>query len=458
MLNLRFLTTCNSIFNFSRRNITFYAPLSAHRWYPDPEFVKQFNGPVMYPTPETNKFYKMIYNSKLRPLERKLQNMWINFGPQHPAAHGVLRLILELDGEMVVRADPHIGFLHRATEKLMESKHYNQNLPYMDRLDYVSTISNETCFALAVETLLNIEAPPRAKAIRVLCGELCRIANHMLNVSGTVLDAGGITPFFWMCEEREKIYELFERLCGARVHCAYVRPGGVSQDLPIGFLDDVYELCMKLGERFDETEDVATGNRLYYARTAGIGVLTAHEAMSLGCTGPMLRCTGVKWDLRVAHPYDDYDMYDFDVPVGTFGDSYDRHLLRLEEMRQSLRIINQVLDTIPPGEIKTDDSKICLPSRVEMKTSMESLIHHFKLCTEGYPVPPGATYTAIECPKGELGLYMVADGTSKPYRIFIRPSSYTHLMSLSLLGKGLMLADIAVLIATVDVVFGDIDR
>jgi NADH dehydrogenase (ubiquinone) Fe-S protein 2 len=440
------------------RCFSLFPQLRGNRWYPDAEYMKQFNSPVMYPVPESQKYYKMIYNSKINPVERKIKNMWINFGPQHPAAHGVLRLLLELDGETVVRADPHIGFLHRATEKLMEYKHYNQNLPYMDRLDYVSTLSNEQCFALAVENLLNIEAPPRAKAIRVLCNELCRIANHLLNISGTILDAGGITPFFWMCEEREKIYELFERLCGARVHCAYIRPGGVSQDIPIGFLDDVHELCMKMGERCDETEDVATGNRLYYARTAGIGQCTAHDAINHGFTGPMLRCTGVKWDLRIAMPYDGYDLYEFDVPVGTFGDSYDRHLLRLEELRQSLRIINQVIDTMPEGEVKTDDSKICLPSRKEMKTSMESLIHHFKLCTEGYPVPPGATYTAVECPKGELGLYMVADGTSKPYRIHIRPCSYTHLLGLAHLCPKLMLADVAILIATIDVVFGDVDR
>lgn len=434
------------------------SPLLAAKWFPDAEYVKQFNGSVMYPTEATDKYYKIFYNSTVKPVERKLRNMWINFGPQHPAAHGVLRLILELDGEIVVRADPHIGFLHRATEKLMEYKHYNQSLPYMDRLDYVSTISNEIGFAIAVEKLLNIEVPPRAKAIRVLCNELCRIANHLLNVSGVILDCGGITPFFWMCEEREKIYELFERLCGARVHCAYVRPGGVSQDMPIGYMDDVHELCMKLEERLDETDDVATGNRLFYARTAGIGAVSAHDAISMGFTGAMLRCTGVKWDLRLSQPYDGYDLYDFDVVVGTFGDSYDRHLLRMEEMRQSLRIVNQVIDTMPEGEVKTDDSKICLPSRKEMKTSMESLIHHFKLCSEGYPVPPGATYTSIEAPKGELGLYMVADGTSKPYRVYIRPCAFTSLMGLSVIGPGLMLADITVMIASIDIVFGDIDR
>ncbi|XP_026500839.2 NADH-ubiquinone oxidoreductase 49 kDa subunit-like [Vanessa tameamea] len=432
--------------------------LNAKRWAPDVDFMKQFEGVAIYPTEEIEKYFKVIYSSIVRPVERKLQNMWINFGPQHPAAHGVLRLILELDGETVVRADPHIGYLHRATEKLMEHKHYTQNLPFVDRFDYVSTLANEQGFAIAVETLLNIEVPPRAKAIRVLCSELSRIANHLLNISGTILDAGGITPFFWMCEEREKIYELHERLCGARVHCAYVRPGGVSQDIPIGFLDDVHEFCMKLGERCDETEDIATENRLYYARTAGIGAVKAHEAIYHGFSGPMLRCTGVKWDLRIALPYDGYDLYDFDVPVGTMGDSYDRHLLRLIELRQSLRIINQVIDTMPAGEIRTDDSKISLPLRAEMKTSMEALIHHFKLCTEGYIVPPGATYTAVECPKGELGFYMVADGTSKPYRVGIRSCSYNHLAGLSFMGKGLMLADISILIATIDIVFGDIDR
>lgn len=440
------------------RYFTVNSPLYAHKWFPDKEYVQQFSGPAMWTTPAMEKYYKIVYHGKLPPVERKVTNMMINFGPQHPAAHGVLRLILELDGEYVVRADPHIGFLHRATEKLMENKHYNQSLPFMDRLDYVSALANEQGFALAVETLLNIDAPPRAKAIRVMCAELTRIANHLLNVSGTVLDAGGITPFFWMCEEREKLYEMFERLCGARVHCAYIRPGGVSQDIPIGYMDDIYEFCAKLGERLDETEDLVTGNRLYYARTAGIGVVSAHEAISLGFTGPMLRCTGVKWDIRINIPYDGYDLYDFDVPVGTFGDSYDRHLLRNEEMRQSLRILNQVINTMPEGEYKTDDSKYCLPSRAEMKTSMESLIHHFKLCTEGYAVPPGATYTCVEAPKGEFGLYMVADGTSRPYRAFVRPSSYTHLASLAVMAKRNMLADVTIMIASIDVVFGDVDR
>ncbi|KAG7311383.1 hypothetical protein JYU34_002425 [Plutella xylostella] len=433
-------------------------PSRAHRWFPDAEYMKQFAGPVMWPTPESSKYYKMYYNSTVKPVERKLKNMWINFGPQHPAAHGVLRLILELDGETVLRADPHVGFLHRATEKLMEHKHYNQNIPYVDRMDYVSTLANEVAFCRAIENLLNIEPPPRAKAIRVLLSELSRIANHLLNVSGTVLDAGGITPFFWMCEEREKLYEMFERVSGARVHCNYVRPGGVAQDLPIGFLDDVYEICAKMGERLDETEDLVSENRLYYQRTAGIGAVSAHEAINLSFTGPMLRCTGVKWDLRIASPYDGYDQYDFDVPVGTYGDSYDRHLLRLAEMRESLKIINQVIDTIPEGEIRTDDCKINLPPRAEMKTSMESLIHHFKLCTEGYPVPPGATYAATECPKGEMGVYMVSDGTSRPYRVYLRACSFSHLAGLAIMGKRLMIADIAVIIATVDVVFGDIDR
>ncbi|XP_047987948.1 NADH-ubiquinone oxidoreductase 49 kDa subunit [Leguminivora glycinivorella] len=443
------------------QNIRFFtvsSSLRGHKWFPDAEYVKQYSGPAIWSTPEMEKYYTPIYHGRLPPVERKLKNMWINFGPQHPAAHGVLRLILELDGETVVRADPHVGFLHRATEKLMENKHYNQSLPFMDRLDYVSALANEQTFALAVETLANIEAPPRAKAIRVLCTELSRVANHLLNVAGTVLDAGGITPFFWTCEEREKLYELFERLCGARVHCAYIKVGGVSQDLPIGYLDDVYEFCSKMGERLDEMEDLVTGNRLYYARTAGIGSFSAHQAINLGFSGPMLRCTGVKWDLRIVHPYDGYDQYDFDVPVGTYGDSYDRHLCRLEETRQALRILNQVIDTMPEGEYKTDDSKYCLPSRVEMKTSMESLIHHFKLCTEGYPVPPGYTYTATECPKGELGLYMVADGTSRPYRVGMRPCSYIHLAGIAVFGKGLYLADISIIVASIDVVFGDVDR
>ncbi|KAI5646432.1 respiratory-chain NADH dehydrogenase, 49 kd subunit domain-containing protein [Phthorimaea operculella] len=440
------------------RNFTLDAPLFAHKWFPDADYVKEFSGPVFWYPPGAEKAFRAVYHGRLPPVERKLKNMWINFGPQHPAAHGVLRLILELDGEIVVRADPHIGFLHRATEKLMENKHYNQNLPYMDRLDYVSTMANEQTYALAVEKLLNIKAPPRAQAIRVLCTELSRIANHMLNVSGTILDAGGITPFFWMTEEREKIYELFERLCGSRVHNAYICVGGVTQDLPIGYLDDVYEFCSKLGERYDETEDLVTGNRLYYARTAGIGVVSASDAISLGYTGPMLRATGVKWDLRIAFPYDGYDLYDFNCVVGTFGDSYDRHLLRCQEMRESLKIINQIIDTIPEGEVKTDDSKVCLPKRREMKTSMEALIHHFKLCSSGYPVPPGATYTATETPKGELGLYMVSDGTSKPWRVHIRAASCPHLMAFKESARRLYLADIAIIVASIDIVFGDIDR
>ncbi|CAG9558498.1 unnamed protein product [Danaus chrysippus] len=440
------------------RQIQTSAALNAKRWVPDVEFANQFGGVGIFTTEAMEKYYRVIYHGRVRPVERKLRNMWINFGPQHPAAHGVLRLILELDGELVVRADPHVGFLHRASEKLMEHKHYTQSLPYVDRFDYVSTLANEQGFAVAVERLLNIQVPPRAQAIRVLCSELSRIANHLLNISGTILDAGGITPFFWMCEEREKIYELSERLCGARVHCAYIRPGGVSQDIPIGFMDDIHEFCMKLGERCDETEDIATGNRLYYARTAGVGVVSAHDAIHHGFSGPMLRSTGVKWDLRIAFPYDGYDLYDFDVPIGTFGDSFDRHLLRLMELRQSIRIINQVIDTMPEGEVRTDDSKVSPPLRSEMKTSMEALIHHFKLCSEGYVVPPGATYTSVECPKGELGFYMVGDGTSKPYRVGIRSCSYNHLAGVAFMGKGLLLADIAILIATIDVVFGDVDR
>lgn len=445
-------------FPWHTRNFSVNTPMLAHRWFPDVDYLKEFSGPVMYSTPILEKAFKVVYHGRLPPVERRLKDMWLNWGPQHPAAHGVLRLILELDGEVVKKVDPHIGFLHRATEKLMEHKHYNQNLPFMDRLDYVSTMCNEQAFCIAVEKLLNISVPPRAQAIRVLCGELSRICNHMLNIAGVALDAGGITPFFWFCEEREKMYEMFERLCGSRVHNAYLRPGGVSQDIPIGFLDDIYELISKIEDRLDETDDLLTGNRLYYQRTAGIGVVSAHDAISLGFTGPMLRCAGVKWDLRIAFPYDGYDMYDFDCVVGTFGDSFDRHLLRTEEMRQSLRILDQVINTMPEGEVRTDDAKCCLPPRAEMKTSMESLIHHFKLCSEGYPVPPGATYTSIECPKGELGLYMVSDGSSIPYRCQLRPCSYTHLFGTPLLGRRVQLADISIIIATVDIVFGDVDR
>lgn len=431
---------------------------NGHRWYPDADFIKPMGGAVYYP--ELLPFYikHPPYNGIIRPITGRIMNMILNFGPQHPAAHGVLRLILTLDGENVRAADPHIGLLHRGTEKLIEYKTYTQALPYFDRLDYVSMMCNEQCFSLAVEKLLNIDIPIRAKFIRVLFAEITRILNHIMAVGTHALDIGAMTPFFWLFEEREKMMEFYERACGARMHAAYIRPGGVALDIPLGLLDDIYQFAEQFNERLDETEDVLTNNRLWVQRTKDIGIVSAHDAIEYGFSGVMLRGSGIKWDLRKAQPYDAYHCVDFDVPIGTFGDCYDRYLCRVEEMRQSLRIIDQCINQMPPGEVKTDDAKIIPPKRQEMKTSMEALIHHFKLFTQGYQVPPGATYTAVEAPKGEFGVYLVSDGTSKPYRCKIKPPGFAHLAALEKIGKGLMLADIVAIIGTLDVVFGEIDR
>ncbi|PAA89658.1 hypothetical protein BOX15_Mlig012976g5 [Macrostomum lignano] len=390
--------------------------------------------------------------------DKQVLNMTINFGPQHPAAHGVLRLVLTLDGETVVRADPHIGLLHRATEKLIEYKTYTQALPYFDRLDYVSMMCNEQCFSLAVERLLNIDVPPRAKWIRVLFGELTRIMNHLMGIGTHALDVGAMTPFFWMFEEREKMMEFYERVSGARMHAAYVRPGGVDRDLPVGLLEDIYDWNKKFVQRIDEVDDLLTENRIWVMRTKDIGVISAEDALNYGFSGVMLRGSGICWDLRKSQPYDAYDQVEFDVPIGRNGDCYDRYLCRMEEMRQSQKIIEQCLNKLPPGEVKVDDRKIVPPRRAEMKESMEALIHHFKLFTEGYQVPPGATYTAIEAPKGEFGVYLVSDGGNKPYRCKIKAPGFSHLAGLHKLGKGHMLADIVAIIGTLDVVFGEVDR
>ncbi|KAG8325463.1 NADH dehydrogenase Fe-S protein subunit 2 ndufs2 [Homalodisca vitripennis] len=317
---------------------------------------------------------------------------------------------------------------------------------------------NEQCYSLAVEKLLNIDIPLRAKYIRTLFAELTRILNHIMAVGTHALDIGAMTPFFWLFEEREKIMEFYERVSGARMHAAYVRPGGVSLDLPLGLLEDIYHFSSKFGERLDETEDLLTSNRLWIQRTQDIGVVSAEDALNLGFSGVMLRGSGIKWDLRKSQPYDAYDLVEFDVPVGSKGDCYDRYLCRVEEMRQSLRIIEQCINKMPPGEVRTDDMKVCNPSRAEMKTSMEALIHHFKLFTQGYPVPPGATYTAVEAPKGEFGVYLVSDGSSRPYRCKIKAPGFAHLAALEKVGKGHMLADIVAIIGTLDVVFGEIDR
>ncbi|XP_068081128.1 NADH dehydrogenase [ubiquinone] iron-sulfur protein 2, mitochondrial-like isoform X2 [Anabrus simplex] len=418
----------------------------AKKWFPDVEFIKQFDGAVMYPDEVTSKWKIPPWNSKLIPVEKKVQNMTLNFGPQHPAAHGVLRLVLELDGETVIRSDPHIGLLHRGTEKLIEYKTYTQALPYFDRLDYVSMMVNEQCYSLAVEKLLNIDIPKRAKYIRTLFAEITRIRNHIMAVSSHAVDVGAITPLFWLFEEREKMMEFYERVSGARMHAAYIRPGGVSQDIPLGLLDDIYEFSSKFSERLDDVEDVLTTNRIWIQRTKDIGIVSAEDALNYGFSGVMLRGSGIKWDLRKSQPYDAYDEMEFDVPLGTNGDCYDRYLCRVAEMRQSLRIIDQCLNKMPPGEIKADDMKISPPSRAEMKTSMEALIHHFKLFTQGYQVPPGSTYTAVEAPKGEFGVYLVSDGSSKPYRCKIKAPGFAHLAAIDKIGKHYMLADIVAII------------
>ncbi|KAK7869799.1 hypothetical protein R5R35_008324 [Gryllus longicercus] len=432
----------------------------AKKWFPDAEYLKQFQGPVLYRDDmgATSKWSAPVWSNKLAPVEKKVRNMTLNFGPQHPAAHGVLRLVLELDGETVVRSDPHIGLLHRGTEKLIEYKTYTQALPYFDRLDYVSMMANEQCYSLAVEKLLNIDVPRRAKYIRTLFAEITRLLNHIMAVGTHALDIGALTPFFWLFEEREKMMEFYERVSGARMHAAYVRPGGVNQDIPLGLLDDIYEFSSKFGERIDEVEDVLTTNRIWVQRTEDIGVVSAEDALNYGFSGVMLRGSGIKWDLRKAQPYDAYDELEFDVPIGRKGDCYDRYLCRVEEMRQSLRIIDQCLNKMPPGEIKADDMKITPPSRSEMKTSMEALIHHFKLFTQGYQVPAGATYTAVEAPKGEFGIYLVSDGSSKPYRCKIKAPGFAHLAALDKVGKNHMLADIVAIIGTLDIVFGEVDR
>lgn len=386
------------------------------------------------------------------------QNMVLNFGPQHPAAHGVLRLILEIDGETVERADPHIGLLHRGTEKLIEYKTYLQALPYFDRLDYVSMMTNEQVYSLAVEKLLNIQVPERAKWIRLLFGEITRILNHIMGLTTHALDVGAMTPFFWMFEEREKLMEFYERASGARMHAAYVRPGGVDRDLPIGLMDDIWDFMSKFAQRIDEMEEMLTANRIWKARLEDVGVVSAEKALSFGMSGVMLRGSGFKWDLRKVQPYDNYDQVEFDIPIGKNGDCYDRYLCRVEEMRQSIRIIEQALNKMPMGEIKVDDAKVSPPRRGEMKESMEALISHFKLYTEGYTVPPGETYTAIEAPKGEMGVYLVSDGSNKPYRCKIRAPGFYHLAAMDYMGRGHMLADIVALIGTQDVVFGEVDR
>jgi NADH-quinone oxidoreductase subunit D len=390
--------------------------------------------------------------------EAQIQNYTINFGPQHPAAHGVLRLVLELDGEIVDRADPHIGLLHRGTEKLIEYKTYLQAVPYFDRLDYVAPMCQEHAFALAVEKLLEIEAPIRAQYIRVLFAEISRILNHLLNVTAFALDVGAMTPFLWAFEEREILMEFYERVSGARLHAAYFRPGGVDRDMPIGLDEEIYAFIERFPKVLDDIESLLTENRIFKQRTVDIGIVTAEQALEWSFTGPVLRASNVAWDLRKAQPYDVYADMDFDVPVGLSGDCYSRYLVRVEEIRQSLRIMRQCLDQMPEGPVHDTNAKINPPARSEMKRSMEALIHHFKLYTEGYHVPAGETYTVVEAPKGEFGVYLVADGTNRPYRCKIRAPGFAHLQGLDMMSKGHMLADVSAIIGSLDIVFGEIDR
>ena len=390
--------------------------------------------------------------------EKQIKNLTLNFGPQHPAAHGVLRLVLEMDGEVVERADPHIGLLHRGTEKLIENKTYLQAMPYFDRLDYVSPMVQEHAFVLAAEHLLSLEIPERALWIRVLFDEITRILNHALQIGAQGLDLGATTPFLWLFEEREKLMSFYEAVSGARLHAAYYRIGGVHQDIPEQTLNDIADWSKGFGKIIADIEGLLDENRIFKQRTVDIGVVSKKEALDWGFTGPMLRGSGVAWDLRKHEPYAIYDKVDFDIPIGKNGDCYDRYLIRMEEMKQSLKIINQVLDKMPKGEVINNNPRISPPKRNTMKSSMESLISHFKLYTEGVRVPEGSVYRAVEAPKGEFGVYLVSDGTNKPYRCKIRAPGFAHLQGLDFMTKGHQLADLVACIATMDVVFGEIDR
>jgi len=395
---------------------------------------------------------------KNKDLTYSLKNFTINFGPQHPAAHGVLRLILELDGEIVVQADPHIGLLHRGTEKLIEYKTFLQALPYFDRLDYVSMMSQEHTYSLAVEKLMNIKVPFRAQVIRVLFCELTRVLNHLVAVGCHALDVGAMSPFMWGFEEREKLMEFYERVSGARMHAAYIRPGGVSADIPLGLLDDIFIFIKQFSIRLDEMEEMLTSNRIWKERLVDIGIVSANEAINWGFSGVLLRGSGIPWDLRKSSPYEVYKQIDFSIPVGNNGDCYDRYLVRIEEMRQSLKIINQTLNMIVEGPIKSFDSKVVAPSRIDLKTSMESVIHHFKYFTEGLVANSGETYCYTEAPKGEFGVYLISNNTEKPYRCKIKAPGFGHLQALNFMSSGHMIADVVTIIGTQDIVFGEVDR
>ncbi|MEJ2625797.1 MAG: NADH-quinone oxidoreductase subunit D [Pseudolabrys sp.] len=392
--------------------------------------------------------------------ETALRNFTINFGPQHPAAHGVLRLVLELDGEIVDRVDPHIGLLHRGTEKLIEHKTYLQAVGYFDRLDYVAPMNQEHAFCLAVEKLLDIKVPYRAQLIRVLYSEIGRILSHLLNLTTQALDVGALTPPLWGFEEREKLMVFYERASGARMHAKFFRPGGVHQDLPPELIDDIEAFCDPFLKTVQDLDDLLTDNRIFKQRNVDIGVVSLEDAWNWGFSGVMVRGSGAAWDLRRAQPYECYSELDFQIPVGKNGDCYDRYLIRMEEMRQSVRIMKQCLEklTIETGPISSVDGKIVPPKRGEMKRSMEALIHHFKLYTEGYHVPAGEVYAAVEAPKGEFGVYLVSDGTNKPYKCKIRAPGYTHLSAMDFVSRGHMLADVSAILGSMDIVFGEVDR
>ena len=391
-------------------------------------------------------------------MTKQTKTMNLNFGPQHPAAHGVLRLILELDGEVVERADPHIGLLHRGTEKCIETKTYTQAIPYFDRLDYVAPMNQEHAFALAVEKLLKIDVPRRAQYIRVIFCEIGRILSHLLNVTTQALDVGALTPSLWGFEEREKLMVFYERVSGSRLHANYFRPGGVHIDMPTGLAEDIDKFCDDFPKVINNLEDLLTDNRIFKQRNVDIGKVSLKEALDFGFSGVMLRGSGRPWDLRKSQPYDGYERFDFDIPVGKNGDCYDRYLCRIEEMKESLKIIKQAIREIPNGPVMTSNPKVGPPKRSEMKQSMESLINHFKLYTEGYHVPAGEIYVPVEAPKGEFGVYLISDGSNKPYRCKIRAPGFAHLQSMDYLIKGHMLADVPAVLGSMDIVFGEVDR
>ncbi len=388
-----------------------------------------------------------------------IQNYTINFGPQHPAAHGVLRLVMELDGEIVERLDPHVGLLHRGTEKLIEYKTYLQALPYFDRLDYCSPLAMEHSYVLAIEKMLDCEVPLRAQYLRVLFAELTRICNHMLNLGSHVMDVGAMTPNLWLFEIREDCLNFFERASGARMHAAWFRPGGVHQDVPLKLLTDIGDwLDKRMPTLFEDAISLVADNRIFKQRNVDIAVVSKDDAIKWGFSGPMIRGAGIPWDIRKSQPYDVYDRVEFDIPVGTKGDCYDRFMVRVEEVRQSVRIMKQCLRDMPEGPVLTEDRKVAPPKRGEMKQSMEALIHHFKLYTEGFKVPEGSVYVATESPKGEFGVYLVSDGTNKPYRCKIRPTAFSHLQAMDFMSRGHMLADTTAILGALDIVFGECDR